>query len=222
MRRFIGAALLLAPAPAFAGGIGIMGTGGLHQEQVYFYSSRSTINNNQEYDQLLDYEQFRTNQWIPQVGGGIEFLLGDARDDRIIGSVRVFYNADLPQTNPVELIDGAVVATNENSNVDRLDADSVVGAYRDGIRHLGFAMVGLSWGLAGDPNGFQVSAVGHVGVALLTLDHTEFFMGQLGPGITYRLNRRTQLAADLQYQVRFRKTISHSGTGTVSLRYLFD
>ena len=221
MRRFIGAALLLAPAPAFAGGIGILGTGGLHNEQVYFYSSRSTING-QQYSQLRDYEQFRVNQWLPQAGGGLEFLLGDARDDKIVGSIRVFYNADFPQTDPVNQIDGAVVATSDTSDIDALQEQNVVGAFRTELRHLGFAMVGLSWGLAGDPNKVQVSAVGHVGTALLTFDHTEFFMAQVGPGVTYRFNRQTQLFADVQYQARFRKRFSHSASATVGLRYLFD
>jgi len=221
MRRFIGAALLLAPAPALAGGMGIMASGGLHQEQVYFYSSHSTIND-RVYSSQFDYEQFRVNQYIPQIGGGFEVLLGDARDDKIVGSVRVLYNADLAQHDPSEQVDGAVVATNPESNVDALSVDNVVGAYRPDIRHMGFVMVGLSWGLVGDPNGLQFALVGHVGTALVTLDHTEFFMAQAGPGITYRLNRRTQLAADLQYQARFRKTFTHSGSGNVSLRYLFD
>ncbi|MEO0600877.1 MAG: hypothetical protein AAF211_05545, partial [Myxococcota bacterium] len=185
MRRILGAALLLAPAPAFAGGFGILGTGGLHTEQVFFYSSTSTING-QNYNNLQDYEQFRVNQFIPHVGGGLEFLLGDARDDKIIGTIRVYYNADFGQTDPASQIDGAVVATNDASNPGQLREESVVGAFRSGVRNLGFAMVGLSWGIAGDPNKFQLSAVGHVGTALVTLDHTEFFMAQLGPGITYR------------------------------------
>lgn len=221
MRRFIGAALLLAPAPALAGGFGVLGTGGLHNEQVYFYSSRSTIND-QAYQQLSDYEQFKVTQWLGQAGGGFEFLLGDARDDRIVGSVRVYYNADLPQRDPVNQIDGAVVATNASSNIDQIKAENVVGAYRTDVRHLGFAMVGLSWGILGDPNGLQVAAVGHVGTALVTTDHTEFFMAQVGPGITYRFNRKTQLFADAQYQARFRKRFSHATSATVGLRYLFD
>ncbi|MEN0063805.1 MAG: hypothetical protein AAGA48_16760 [Myxococcota bacterium] len=222
MRRFIAAAaLMLSPAPALAGGVGILATGGLHNEPVYFYSSRSTLND-QAYQNLSDYEQFRTQQLIPQLGGGFEVLLGDARDDRIVGSIRFFYNADLPQRNPVDLIDGNVVATNAASNVEALRAENVVGAYRTNIRSLGFAMIGLSWGLVGDPDGFQLAAVGHVGTALLTLDHTEFFMAQAGPGITYRFSRQTQLFADAQYQARFRKTFSHAVSGTVGLRYLFD
>ncbi len=222
MRRFIGAVLvLLAPAPALAGGFGIMGTGGLHNEQVYFYSSSSTING-QPYNELQQYEQFRTNQFLGHIGGGFEFLLGDARDDKIVGSVRVFYNGDFPQANPADRIGGNVRATDETSITGNLREEDVVGAYRTGVRHLGFAMVGLSWGIAGDPNGLQLAAVGHVGTALVTLDHTEFFMAQIGPGVTYRLNRQTQFFADLTYQARFRKTVSHSTGLTAGLRYLFD
>lgn len=222
MRRFLGAALLLlSPASAYAGAFGLLGTGGLHTEQVYFHSSVSTLSDT-PFNNINDYELFRNNQILGQFGGGAEVLLGDARDDKVTGSIRIFYNADLPQQDPSQRLGGAIRAFDDASNIDSLNPDDIVVAYRPTVRHLGFAMVGLNFAIAGDPNKLQLLGVTHVGAAFLTLDHTEFFMAQAGPGIAYRLNRQSQFFADAQYQLRFRKTVTHAASVTAGFRYLFD
>src|SRR5262245_8365116 len=60
----------IASAPAHAGGLGIVATGGMHTDRAYYY--------NAEGEQGID------NQTLPQAGIGIEGLLGD-RDDKILG-----------------------------------------------------------------------------------------------------------------------------------------
>ncbi len=207
MRLVIGAALLLMPtSAAMAGGIGIIATGGVHSERFFYYSSRSP--EGALYNDPDDYDQFALNSLLPQGGGGLELVLGD-RDDRIVGSFRLFYNGELPPGDIANL----------QGEVDPAD---VVVNVRDEIRHLGFAMIGLSWGLVGDPGGFQLTAVGHVGTAFLTTDHTEHFAAQIGPGVAWRLTRQVQFAGDVQYQFRLQKRPSHAVIGTLGLRYLFD
>lgn len=207
MRLMIGAALLLLPtASAYAGGIGILATGGVHTERHFYYSN--TSEDGDLIRNIDDYQQFRFNPLIPQAGGGLEMLLGD-RDEPIQGSLRFYYSAELPPPDP--------------STVSNLDPDQIVANLRDDIRHLGFGMVGLTWGVAGDPGGFQFNIVGHVGAAFITLDHSEFFAFQVGPGFSWRMSRQLQLFGDLQYQGRIQKSeFGHAGLGNVGLRYLFD
>ncbi|MBX2799078.1 MAG: hypothetical protein KTR31_15485 [Myxococcales bacterium] len=207
MRQVIGAALvLLTAAPAYAGGIGIMGMGGAHNEQVYYYSQRGP--DGDLYNNIDDFDQYELDQVLPHFGGGLELVLGD-RDDKVMGSIRVLYNLDAPVRDP------ATVTT-------EVEPDDVVANVRDEPRHLGFALVGLSWGLVGDPGGFQLTAVGHVGTAFITADHTEFLAVQIGPGFTYRMARQMQLFGDVQYQGRFRKQWSNSVQAHAGIRYLFD
>ena len=207
MRLVIGAVLLIVPvSPALAGGLGVLATGGMHTEQVHFYSDHSP--DGDEYSNVSDYDQYSLIQTLPSLGGGLELILGD-RDDRIMGSVRALYINDGSQTNPAEL-------------TGEVDPDFVVGAFREKDRHLGFVMVGLSWGIIGDPGGLQLAAVGHVGSAFLTLDHTEFLAFQAGPGLTYQASRQIQLFGDAQYQGRFRKGLTHSFMASAGARYLFD
>lgn len=208
MRSLIGAALLLVPtSSAFAGGLGIMATGGIHTERHFYYSDTSP--DGEPYRAIEDYDQYQFNPLIPQAGGGLELLLGD-RDDRIQGSMRFFYSAELPPPDPAGL----------DPNVD---PDHIVADLREGIRHLGFGMVGLNWGVVGDPGGFQFVLTAHVGAAFLSLDHNEFLAVQAGPGVSWRMSRQLQLFADVQYQARFQKTeFGHAGQGNVGLRFLFD
>ena len=96
--RFAAAAFALTlAAPAQAGGVGLLLNGGAHSENVYFYSSQNA--DGVEYSNLNDYEQFQLVEYIPNYGGGVELLLGD-RDQRILGSFRVYYNQDAPQADP--------------------------------------------------------------------------------------------------------------------------
>jgi len=224
MRWVIGAIFTVLPATsALAGGVGVLATGGLHTEKVYFYSDHSP--EGVEYNDIADYDQFEMIQTLPNLGGGIEILLGD-RDDKIMGSVRGFYLVDGAQKDPAEVTD------------DVSNPDWVVGAYRGdgnvrpgepnaggpaGGRSLGMIMVGMSWGIIGEPGGLQLGAVGHVGTSFLTRDHTEFFIMQVGPGVTYKVARQVQLFGELQYAARFRQAQwAHSGNVMLGARYLFD
>jgi hypothetical protein len=207
MHRIVVAALsLLLTAPAYAGGLGVLATGGAHTERVYFYSNADPDGN--PYSDIDDYDQYQITQRLANVGGGLNLVLGD-RDDRIIGDCRFYWLMDSPQTDPADA-DTSVPASN------------IVASYRDKARHLGMGMVGLSWGIVGDPAKFQLGAVGHVGAAFLTVDHTEFLAFDIGPAVTYRVARQVQVFGDFVYQGRHRKGFTHSGNLTVGARYMFD
>jgi hypothetical protein len=207
MHRILVAALsLLLTAPAYAGGLGVLATGGAHTERVYFYSNTDSEGN--AYSDIDDYDQYEITQRLANVGGGLNLVLGD-RDDRIIGDCRFYWLMDAPQINPVD-------------SDTSVPADNIVASYRDKARHVGMGMVGLSWGIVGDPSKFQLGAVGHVGAAFLTVDHTEFLAFDIGPAVTYRVARQVQLFGDVVYQARHRKGFTHSGNVTVGARYMFD
>ena len=93
------AAATLAAAPAHAGGIGILGHGGIHTEKAYYYSNVSE--GGSAIDDPKNYRQFKQSQILPQFGGGLEFILGD-RDDKIIGVFRAAYNMDAAQKDPAD------------------------------------------------------------------------------------------------------------------------
>jgi hypothetical protein len=200
------AALLLLSTPAEAGGLGVLATGGVHSEPVYYYSSRSP--SGEPYTDINDYDQFKMQQMLANLGGGLELVLGD-RDDRILGLCRFYYNADAAQTDPAE-------------KTTEVDPDDVVANVRDTVRHVGIGTVGLSWGILGEPDGFQLAAIGQVGAGLVTVDHTEFLLVGIGPGVTYKVSRQVQLFGDVDYQMRFRHTLQHSVTAFAGARYLFD
>jgi hypothetical protein len=208
MRIVVPAVLgLMASTPAFAGGVGLALTGGAHTEQVYLYSDH-TENGDVEFEDINDYEQFQMSQTLPHYGGGLEFILGD-RDDKIVGVTRLYYLRDAPQLDPAQV-------------TEQVNPDFVVANVRDEARHIGYGMVGLSWGIIGDPSGFMFNAVGHVGSAFLTVDHTEHLALDIGPGVTYKVARQVVLFGDVAYQARFRKEWSHSANVFVGARYMFD
>jgi hypothetical protein len=206
MRRTLTALTLFVAGPAQAGGIGILATGGAHTERVYFYSNADDEGN--PYSDIDDYDQYQLTQTLPSAGAGLNLILGD-RDDRIVGDCRFYWLMDSPQTDPATL-------------TQSVEPETVVAAFREKPRHLGLGMVGLSWGIIGDPANFQLNAVGHVGSAFITLDHTEFLAFDIGPGVSLRATRQVQLFADVLYQGRFRKGFTHSVNGFVGARYLFD
>jgi len=84
MPTFLLAAMLF-PVSGYAGGLGLVTTGGLHQERVYYYDAEEN--------------QFEVNQFRPNAGTGIEAILGDV-DDRIIGVARGFWLLDAPPVAP--------------------------------------------------------------------------------------------------------------------------
>lgn len=206
MRLVVSAASLLLASPAFAGGIGILASGGVHTEKVYFYSDVDPDGN--AYRDIADYDQYQLVQTLPNTGLGLNLVLGD-RDDKIVGDCRFYWLMDSPQQDPA-------------AKTQLVDPEHVVAAYRETSHHAGLGMVGLSWGILGSPSKFMLGAVGHVGSAFITPDHTEFLAFDIGPGVTYRAARQVQIFADVSYQARFRKVFTHSGNVFVGARYMFD
>ncbi len=83
---------LLAPAPALAGGIGIVTAAGGHVDRVYSYT----------YDEnAANYDQFIENQMNLNYGTGVEFVLGD-KDNKISGLFRGYYLSDSALKDPAK------------------------------------------------------------------------------------------------------------------------
>ena len=148
---------LAASSTAHAGGVGLLGTGGMHAERVYFYDA--------------DDNQFLQTQYSPNFGGGITLMLGD-RDDRLVGHMRFYYQADAaPYSDVFELGgvpdgfegDVAYVATRGCVEVEGKIACPEEDAYVNGRRNIGMAAVGLQWTLFGDPTGFAVNLLTNIG-----------------------------------------------------------
>jgi hypothetical protein len=205
---------LMVAAPAYAGGLGIIGTVGARQDEVAFYSSADTETFGGDgdpivYDDINDYERFSITQNRPFWGGGLELLLGD-RDDMIQGSFRFYYQQDSPQLDPASL-------------TSLVDPDYVVAAYQEDPRHVGVGVIGLNIGLvevASDR--LRIGAAAHIGAGFVTLDHTEYFLGSVGPEVTYKAARQVHIFADIVYQGRVRQVVTHSGGMYVGARYFFD
>jgi hypothetical protein len=187
---------LMVSGPALAGGIGLVATGGLHGEKVYFYDSSK------------EYRQYSIGETLPHFGGGLEVLLGD-EDDRFTGVMRGYYLMDTPQRDPAEI-------------TQLVEPDDVVSDHRDTPRHLGVATVGLQWGFIGDPEGLMAVAVGSFGSGFLTSDHTEFMLLELGGGGSMALARDLRLFANVEYAMRYRKGVSHGVNAYAGLRWFFD
>jgi len=216
MRFALTAIALLLSVPAQAGGLGVLFTGGAHNEKMWFHTNLVTnpeTGESVELDDPNEFDKIETTQTLAHGGTGLELILGD-RDDKILGTFRFYYMMDTPQKDPAE---GA-----ENEDGGKIPAANVIAAYRSEARHLGMGMVGLSWGIVGKPDGFQLGASGHVGSGFLTTDHTEFLAVDIGPMVTYKLTRQMQAFADLGFQARFRKGWSQGINGTAGVRYLFD
>ena len=206
MRTAVIFATLAASSPAFAGGFGVFGHFGLHNEDVYYYSS--TAADGSEISSPANYRQFQQTQIIPTTGGGLEFILGD-RDDKITGVFRGYYSVDFPQSDP------------RDGTID-VNSESVVEAHREEMYHVGMASMGLNWNMVGNPDGVQAGFSAHLGSGFLTGDHGEFFQGMIGPTVNARLNRQTFLFADLQGFVRWKKEASFGGQLVAGARFMFD
>ena len=204
MRFALPLASLFFATNAFAGGTGIVLTGGAHTETVAFYSNSDDAGLIEDWK---DYPQYKMVQTLPNMGGGIEFILGD-RDDRFIGVFRGYYLQDAAQQDPR---DSGVVP-----------ADQVVGEYRSTPRNLGLAQIGINYGFLGNTDGFLFGATAHVGSGFLTSDHTEFLTADAGITASYRLNRQMIAFAEAVYTVRVRKGFSNGANGYLGLRYMFD
>lgn len=187
---------LIVAHPAFAGGVGLITTGGAHTEVVRFYDSSA------------EWTQYSLTESISHFGGGIEVMLGD-KDDRFTGIMRGFYMQDAAQTDPAEL-------------ATAFDPEVVVCEFRREPRKVGYATVGLQMGLWGDPDALQIHAIGALGAGFLTVDHTEFVLAEAGAGVTYQIARNTRVVGDVQYGFRYRKGESHGVSAYAGIRYYID
>jgi hypothetical protein len=191
-----GAALtagLSMAGPAWAGGVGIIGTGGLHGERVYYYKENSIG----EFEQQPPSQQYNL-----QMGGGIELALGD-KDNKITGLFRLYWCQEAPQQDPAD--------PDEFSFQVRLEP-----------RDIGMIDAGLVFGFLGKPTGFQLGAVGMVGSAFMTTDQTEFLKAQAGLGVSYTILRHVQFHFQTLHGVRYRKSLDYQVDNVLGVRYLFD
>ncbi len=187
-------ALLLAASPSFAGGLGLLGTGGFHGDRVYYYKEDSI--GEAEQQPALD-------EFNPNAGGGIELVLGD-KDYKINGFFRFYLLSDAPVQPPP-------------------DADSYTFNLRtEEWRNVGVVDAGLQFGIWGEPDAFQVVLIGLLGSAVMTNDQTEFLQAQAGVGATYTFARHFQAHAEIDGGIRYRKHVDPTTNFTAGLRYLFD
>lgn len=188
------AALLLGSAAAHAGGLGVIGTGGVHTAKAYYYDAEG--------------EQGIDSQIRPSGGLGLEGMLG-AKDDRIVGLFRVYVLADAPVAMP---------------DTGDLDASEVTTPPYDtlGWAQKGVMSVGVQWTVYGDPEGFQLVVDSMVGTGFMTPDSLEFLLVDVGPGVTYALGDKLQLTGTLSATGRYRKGLSLGGNAYAGVRFLFD
>ncbi len=81
--------LALVPAPAFAGGFGLLLGAGPHYDTVYSYTEEANG----------DFTQAKHGQIAAQGLAGAEIVLGD-RDNSVLGVFRATYSLDTPQVAP--------------------------------------------------------------------------------------------------------------------------
>ncbi|MFT7520059.1 MAG: hypothetical protein ACI9MC_002203 [Kiritimatiellia bacterium] len=196
MRVALTVLALLVTTNAVAGGVGLLATGGLYNERVYFY------------DKSDNYRQYQQTQTIGTMGTGLELTLGD-RDDRVNGIARAYWQLETPQSDPANL-------------TGLVDPGNVVAAYREEARHIGIFTVGMQIMLLGSPDKFSLNLVGTAGSGFLTEDHTEFLMLELGTGANYRIARNLELNVTAQAHLRYRKWTRMGVTSYAGMRVLFD
>lgn len=194
MRSIAPLALLFFSAPSFAGGVGLMVTGGVRGDRAYYYNAAG--------------QQGIDNQTRPNAGFGAELILGDT-SDRITGLLRFYANTDWPVTNP------------ETSGIEQSEA--IFPAYDELTPRIdGVATMGVQWGLFGDPDNLQLVATTLVGSGFITRDNLEYFVGEGGIGGTYTINSQLQLAGTVAVTARYRKRVSLAQGAFISVRYLID
>lgn len=197
--------LALMSNPAEAGGIGVITTAGTHSDVFYAYDLSDT--------------QYAVRRQAPDYGVGLQMVLGDA-NDKFIGTARMWMQQDAAQS------DASVNEAAKEQGWKGTDEDGnpnpLTYAYRDTPRNLGLATAGVQWRLWGEPLGFQLNLITNIGAGFMTTDSTEFILTQVGPGVHYTLNDKIQVNAELAYEMRFRKSISHGSTFNLGVRYLID
>jgi len=198
---------------AQAGGLGIDFIGGTHTEKVQFFDGSGS--------------NFMEMQQSPTLGFGIQAVLGD-RDDDLIGIMKFGYVLDSPASSSVSTdIDGwGGGDPTQVTGMFPCDDDKVLAEWKNqgmcGARGIGTISAGLQWRVWGDPSGFQVSLIPSVGAGIVTADSTEFLQVQFGPGMHYAVTKSMQVHADVVYQARFRKSLTHGASLTTGVRWLFD
>jgi len=196
MRSLLAAAFLtlttslFAALPAHAGGFGIITTGGIHTDRVYYYYG----------DDL----QALNRQNRPNVGGGVELILGD-RDDKVQGFVRGYYVIDAPQVDPATAVELGATYT-----------------IRDETREIGMVSTGVQWTVYGDPMGFSLYLTSVMGSGIATTDNLEFLLLEGGAGGSYHLDKKIALFGELALGTRYRKAFYPNHNAYVGVRYLFD
>lgn len=182
---------LLTASPAWAGGLGITAGGGAHKELLRYYDAEGI--------------QYLNTQYRPNVGSGLEILLGDMHD-RIQGVARVSWVMDYGPTDPPSPI-----------------VDDPVYALPDSPAHIGVLTVGAEWGFFGDPTALQAHAAANLGGAIVTVDNTQYLTGEAGVGATWQIAEQVEVFGDAMFALRYSKERFYpGGTGYVGVRYLFD
>lgn len=182
----------VAAAPAHAGGLGIVATGGLHADRVYSYTCDETTG---ACDQNTPETQMNANP-----GAGLELVLGD-KDNKVLAVFRAYWLADAPQHEP---------------------KGGDLTPWRETWRHVGVINGGIQFGVLGDPDNFQMNVVANIGSGFLTNDYTEYIFAETGVGGSYMIDRRVQLAASITGGARYRKQVYPLTNAYVGVRYLFD
>lgn len=186
---------ILLSSNAFAGGIGLLGTGGMYTESVYFYDSSQ------------EFQQYSQTQTIGTYGTGLEFSLGD-RDDKIMGMARFYWIQETPQTDPAK-------------TTGLVDPENVVANIRDTTKNVGMFSVGLQW-TYWEKEKLRLNVNAMFGSGFLTTDHSEFFIAEAGIGTAYRISRDVDFHVEVQYALRNRKGLRHGMNTYAGIRYLFD
>lgn len=185
----------LVSTTAHAGGVGVFGTAGVHEDRAYYYRS--------------DGLQGIDSQLRPNFGFGGEFLLGD-KDDRVQGLARAYFLSDAPVNEPD--------LSNESSEYDY----TYPPAHEQGAEQNGLIMVGVQWGLLGDPSGLHLVLNSLGGSAFATPQNLEYVQLELDVGATYTLNERIQPFALASMAARYRKRVVLTENVFIGVRYLFD
>jgi hypothetical protein len=191
---------------AEAGGLGVDILGGTHTEKVYFFDANS--------------EKFLEKQQRPNWGVGIQAILGD-RDDALIGIMKFAYTSDAPASSDVGTPEG-FSGDSPTEVTARFACDDEAAGDPCGPRPVGTISAGLQWRVWGDPMGLQVSLLPSVGAGMVTLDSTEYLQIEFGPGVHYAFSKQLQVHAEVVYQARYRKGLTHGATMTSGVRWLFD
>lgn len=197
----------LTTPTAQAGGLGLDLIAGTQGEQVIFFDANS--------------QKFKEMQQQPTWGVGLQAILGD-RDDALIGIMKFSYISDSPAQSAVTIPEEGFSGDAPTQITARLPCDDANAQTPCGPSQGGTISAGLQWRVWGDPMGFQVSLLPSVGAGILTEDSTEYVQVQFGPGCHYAISKELQINAEIVYQARYRKGLTHGASMSTGIRWLFD